>query len=47
MADSGGIRCPHCNKKLMETLRGKATIWCRTCKTMRFLVIDSIPVATS
>lgn len=27
-----GIRCPHCKKKLLESLRGTATILCRHCK---------------
>lgn len=29
---SDGIRCPHCKKKLLETLNGMATVYCRHCK---------------
>lgn len=27
-----GIRCPYCNKKLLESLHGNASIRCRHCK---------------
>lgn len=31
-AASGGVRCPNCDKRLAEELRGWARFWCRGCK---------------
>lgn len=38
----GGVRCPYCDKKLLEGLDGSATVRCRHCKHLVALVGEDV-----